>query len=475
MSEPRSWIKVGPNGTFAASGKLTTTPGDIDDLFGAGMKGKPRLLIHVHGGLVTEADGKLVADSMAAHYGDATRAVSLVWETGVIETLRDNIAKISGTRTFKKALSWVLSKALRELIAVPGAKGNTTPLSQAKIEAMLETKEGVQELDDISRAETEKGDAETSAKGGFGELRTEDELTLELALNTSDLRIMIENEEQGAAQIASVLGSDKGAKGATFTVARLLAKVVIAVVRRYRAGTHHDPLPTAVEELLRAAYISEIGEFTWKNIKEKAERMWRDDGAEPSTEGHVGGYLLRKIEALQATNPQLVVDLVGHSAGSIVICAMLNAIDTQHRKIRIRNIVFLAPAVRLDTFRDAAIHSDLFYCFRMYTMTDDVEKADKLVGEIYPRSLLFLVSGLFEDTPGTPLAGLARHISGRTRAAGEEFDNIRAWLAEQNRLVFSPSDDGALEGFRSKSRRHGDFDNDPLTLASLLNLAGVGQ
>ena len=477
MNEPRSWIKIGPGGTFAASGKLSTARTDIDNMFSAVQQNNPRLLIHMHGGLVPEAQGQAIADAMMHLYGDATRHVSLVWETGIIETFRDNIADISSTRVFKKALAWILSKALRELVCVTGAKGRADgTLDQPAIEALLDTEAGVAALDFTLRAEADGALLESGAKGGMdGEPRTEEEIADELALEIDDLRVIIDNEENGAKPLARAVGEDDGAKGATFTIAKFLAKVILAVVGRYRSGTHHDPLPTAVEELLRAAYLSDVGEFAWSEMKKKAEVMWLDDGLLPGIDGHVGGYLLCKLEALQESNPQLSIDLVGHSAGSIVICAMLAAIKKQGQRIRFRNILFLAPAVRLDTFRDTILPPIPFHRFRMFTMTDEAEKADKLVAQIYPRSLLFLVSGLFEDEAGTPLAGLARYITARTPAAGEDFDELRAWLADEERLVFSPSAETALDGLRTRASHHGDFDNDPITLSSLLYLAKADQ
>jgi hypothetical protein len=83
MSEQRSWIKIGPHGTFARSGAIYSTPQDIDERLGPALANNERLLVHVHGGLVSESSGLAIADAMATHYGDAACSLSLVWETGV--------------------------------------------------------------------------------------------------------------------------------------------------------------------------------------------------------------------------------------------------------------------------------------------------------------------------------------------------------------------------------------------------------
>lgn len=473
MGTRQAWIKVGPHGTFARSGTVATTPSDIDLLLGPGLDDVERLLIHVHGGLVNEATGLATADAMARHYGETARSISLVWETGVWETFRHNLADVTRTEVFKKALAWIIAKAMPGLGASDGARGAGVDVTDASdIEAQLDTEADLEKLDRALTAGVDEA-VGAGARGNEDFSATEEELAERFEFDIDELKVLLDSGAPGSKLILDQTEQDGQARGSGAGVALFLAKVVFKVIARYRAGTHHDPLPTAVEELLRAAYLAEIGVFAWSEMKEKAAAMWRDDGPAPNEGGHVGGYVLRQLEALQAARPAVTIDLVGHSAGSIVICAMLDAIRVQGRAIKFRNILFLAPAVRLDTFYDAIPDSQVFTRFRLFTMTDTAEKADRSVGVLYPRSLLFLVSGLFEDRPGTALAGLARHITARTSAADGAFDRVRGWLGEQDRLVLSPSTDGMADGLRSRALKHGDFDNEPETLASLLYLAGT--
>lgn len=479
MPGQRSWIKVGPHGTFGSSGTQTSSAADIDALFAQNLGTPPRLLLHIHGGLVPEAAGLAVADRMMAHYAGTTRSIGLVWETGLLETFRD-LTDVTNSRTFKKALAWILDKALGELAGDTGAKGvGRGELPRPEIEARLETDDSVARLDQelIEAVDGDQSGARSKGPGGDTETDAETEKRLEEDLelegDVADLQDMVDEKADKAAEsFEQVIAVDPAMKGGTLMIARFLAKTIVAVLRRYRNGTHHDLLPTAVEELLRAAHLSKIGAIAWSEMKKKAAAMWQDDGPAPGAKGHVGGYLLRKLEALQQRDPSVTIDLVGHSAGSIVICAMLQAIAEQKRNIELRNILFLAPAVRLDTFSQDVVPSGRFQHFRMFTMTDEAEKKDELVGILYPRSLLFLVSGLFEDKPGTPLAGLARHVMVRNPPANDGFDADRRWLAQSNRLVLSPTAGGAGKGLQTRSARHGDFDDDVPTLASLLYLAG---
>jgi hypothetical protein len=441
------------------------------------MDGRSRLLLHFHGGLVEESAGLATAKKMAAHYGDVSASIGLVWETGLIEILRDSLSGIARLPAFRKALSWVIAKTAARLSVEDGVKGATGgSLDPLAIQAALETEAGVDRLDAALVAEAQYQDAERTARdlAGAEELLPETlqfELEIDLSQDPEFLNLVM-SETGGGAEIARRFELHTGEKSLSIgSLAWFIAKVILAVVRRYRNRTHHDLLPTAVEELLRAAYLGSVGQFAWEEMKRKALLMWQDDGPEPGVEAHVGGYILRRLEALQTARPDLVVDLVGHSAGSIAIGHMLAAIENQPRNIRIRNIVFLAPAIRLDAFAARFVRRPpQFASFRSFTMCDDWEKADKLVGAIYPRSLLFFISGLLEDRAGTPLAGLARHVAGRTAAAAD-YEDVRQWLASENRLVLAPTLEDALEGLRTRSHQHGYFDDDPVTLSSLLHLA----
>jgi hypothetical protein len=385
---------------------------------------------------------------------------------------------ITETKLFKKALSWVLAKAGGG--DLEGAKGEANQImSPTEIEKMLDSEAGAKTLDALlSRQAQEAKGAATAKSLTSGELN-EEAIAQDIESDfSSDMSLpeMIVSNQPGSGPIRRRLEEETGARSfsAAAGVAIFLARVIVAVARRYRSGTHHDPLPTAVEELFRAAYLAEVGKFTWDTMKTKAQRMWIDDGENPGFEGHGGGYLLRRLEQIQASKPDFKIDVVGHSAGSIAICNMFAALDAKQRKLRFRNVVFLAPAVRLDLFaRWITRGPKVFERFRMFTMADEWEKLDQLLGAIYPRSLLYLVSGCFEDRPDDAIAGMGRFLREPTTSAGRDFDDVRQWLKADDRLIYAPSDDGAAEGLRTRSEHHGGFHEDKSTLESLLSIARV--
>jgi hypothetical protein len=475
----RCWINLGADGTFALRGKLSNTAADVDYLLGDALSGASRLVIFFHGGLVSEASGLASAQRMAGNYGTTAASIGIIWQTGLGETFRDNLLAITATKIFKKTLSWVLAKAgVGDDTGARGSGGG--PLDAAEIEAMLETPEGAAALDRALSAQADAAKSIASARSsGLDDLDAEAiarDLEYDFAADSS-LPDLIYEGAPGAQPIRRKLDLEEGARGLTATeVALFIGKIVVAVVRRYRSGTAHDALPTAVEELLRAAYLADIGKFTWDAMKTKAQRMWTDDGTVPGDTGHGGGYVLRRLEALQAARPDMIIDVVGHSAGSIAICEMLAAIEADRRRIRLRNIIFLAPAVRLDLFTLWIRRGpQIFKRFRMFTMTDAAEKEDRVGGSIYPRSLLYLVSGCFEDRPDAGIVGMDRFLRQAMTSAGRDYDDVRGWLQAATRLVYSPSAASAAQGLQTSALHHGDFDDDPATLASLFFMAGANS
>jgi hypothetical protein len=94
---------------------------------------------------------------------------------------------------------------------------------------------------------------------------------------------------------------------------------------------------------------------------------------------------------------------------------------------------------------------------------------------LYPRSLLYLVSGLLErDGSGrsahVPVVGMQRYYDTRfARLDGVQV--VQEYLAaERDRLVLSPTPADAVAGLRAAALHHGAFDEDAEVLASIRKL-----
>lgn len=467
-------IHVGPGGSFAPSGAHTTTPAHIDALF-AKLKQEDRrqMIIYFHGGLVGEKSGMQTAQGLEPILSEIqAQPVFFIWETGAWETIKDNLPKILRTRLVSDLMKYVLGQVAKRWVGVDVAgKGPGETLTFEEIEAELAKDQPFEDWDQASEAQGgAKGGPEPLTEVSLAE--TEAEIALELAMQmgmrsdeleaasieAADNELLSEEIRQDATDIA--------AKGFDLLLLiRLATMIAVRVLRRYLNSLDHGLYPTVVEEILREVGLDGAGKFVWGAMKDKAAAMWASDPQPiPSdfTKRHVGTYFLERLVEYGQDNPGFTVDLVGHSAGSIVICELLKAAAEHHPGFKFGHIALLAPGARLDLFvSEIVAHPERYDQLRIYTMQDELELKDAIAGKLYPLSLLFFVSGVLEDPPAAPLCGLARCLSG-----SGAYSDGDALLAHQfvhadgkNRLVLSITGPDAPPGLRSNSFHHGDFDN----------------
>jgi hypothetical protein len=146
-------------------------------------------------------------------------------------------------------------------------------------------------------------------------------------------------------------------------------------------------------------------------------------------------------------------------------------------------LVFLAPAVRVSLFADAlTTGGPLISSFRSFTMSDALERADPVLGAgngfIYPSSLLYLVSGLFEETKSeaevdAAILGMQRFFPAGDAAAWITDTVERTALvkvatflgAQPNRVVYAKINGGP--GFWTEAFSHTGFNEEQHTLESV--------
>jgi hypothetical protein len=479
-TSPLNFVNIGPRGTFAASGKVATTSADIDALFAAlRAQGSKKLALHFHGGLVNEDAGMTRAESMRAVYEAAgCHPVMFVWETGFVETLKSNLDDINRTELYRKVLFWVIKKAGKHLDLTAGGKGSAGELDDAYIEAQLET-----------AAPFDETGVGAGARGGGGplsiaglaakEIEIQAELEEEMASDPA-FRMLLTAPPAGWDQVAAEqLAADEvdGGKGlielGTAVVA--VARVTVRVLERFIRRRDHGFFPTVVEEILRALYLDHFGEWVWGGMKRSAESMWLSNTGVSGDSRHAGRYFLECLAKLQEETA-ITVDLIGHSAGAIAICHLLKTAAADMPSVKVRNIVLLAPAARVELFHDEIVSKpERYQALRLFTMEDAMEVQDRLVGALYSRSLLYFISGVLEGGEDVPLCGLARHLFDNDTYKDAPMPAIRAFLVNhpQNRLVLSCSSvlsAAAALGLRSDAKAHGGFDQEKLTRESLTHI-----
>jgi hypothetical protein len=463
-----------------------------------GMAGADRVVLHFHGGLVSQERGLAVAGGLKPVYERADAyPVFVVWRSGLFEIVGGNLAEIAREETFKRLLKRLLRYAVAKAATAAGAReiGAALPAEHdvaLELEQLQESREPFGELKpDRAAAELSAADEQALEL----EIQTDSRLqgSLQAAVNErmpepEPVRsrgivvatVAAEGSRLDPAALAEIAPpSTAGARAivSMTIVARKAVRILARVVARFRRGTDHGVYVTVVEELLREFYLANAGALVWHAMKqETADTFVRRDPLR-------GGVLLldslrRSID--EGRRPS--VSLVGHSTGAVFINRLIA--DAARRRAEpaaalpgsfsFEHIVFLAPACTCSDFATVIEHQDLWRSFRMFTMDDVTERNDPLVPLVYPRSLLYFVSGVLERDAegaaeaGKPLVGLARWLD-RDRDGPAEVRSVRDYLLnEDGRVVWSPS--SGPPGRSAGALSHGDFDDDGEVRESLVAL-----
>ncbi|WP_269533809.1 C1 family peptidase [Chitinimonas sp. BJYL2] len=135
--------------------------------------------------------------------------------------------------------------------------------------------------------------------------------------------------------------------------------------------------------------------------------LWRemkDNAARAAQRGGATWQLAKAMLPLKQQFPDMAVHAIGHSAGAIVLGHWLKALDTA--AVPLSSCTLLAPACTVafanTHYGSAQIARDKLFLH----MLSDARERDDSVGQVYRKSLLYLVSRALESHK-TPLLGMA--------------------------------------------------------------------
>ena len=211
-----------------------------------------------------------------------------------------------------------------------------------------------------------------------------------------------------------------------------------------------------VEDLARVVQ----GPAIWADMKQSARlAIDPDDGGAYYVAGKLAEFCRRHGDAVE-------LHAVGHSAGSIFHASFLPA-AIEAGVPWIRTLALLAPAITVDRFieRLAPLIGKEIEALAVFTMNRLRERDDTCLG-IYRKSLLYLIHYALEEERETPILGL--EISMRSDAALRELFGLGAADGGGAEVLWSKTTAGAPPRARSASLSHGGFDDDPLTMDSVL-------
>jgi hypothetical protein len=466
-----------------------------------------KLLLHLHGGLIDEETGLSIADRLIGPPPDGlglkpewTQAY-VIWRTGAFQSIAEDWeALATKDRLYQAILRRLLSFAARKLaLPIDGRGGAPGPVVDDT--ELLRRIRGEIRPDEPVITATDALDAPAGARAATlgpqddGELALEfqDELTSDLLFQSAvaDVDAVVNLQAEGRGPVsdgvaangaASLARLDEGVRteilanapdGTTgrrgpVSVAAFILKhagrIAYRCFQRIRKHRDHGLHATVVEELCRELYGDLVGAAVWGQMVKHAGDHFGPNGW--------GNDL---VALIKARAPEKIV-VTAHSAGSIWAARLLLALQAAGVQATVE-LFLLAPAVRQDLFAQAlSTAGGLIGRCRMLTMRDDLERRDGVLGHdkrfIYPSSLLYLVSGLFEETgssayPDAPILGMQR-FAAPTWLTPDETKS-----AQRVATFFQQPDKGILyaqqEGV-TMSDTHGDFDDDHATLATVLSL-----
>lgn len=476
------------------------------------------LVVHLHGGLVSRdyAFADIVPRLSQRYLAANAYPLFFVWESGLKESLVNNKDELLKDPTFRELVKKVTEWALRKGTAaaavtvrgedgapvedvdlfraqfddyfdgqraeppVPDASGAGNELPPVTKDAFVDEQDLVEQMTQEFEAGFDRGFNEAIGRAYNATIPPSDVTTKGAATGTKARADHVLLDSAALDEMFPPTPEDVTVKG-FFTwaaVAKFVAKIVIAVIKRYRAGHDHGLYCTVVEEVLRSAFLDLVGTNIWNQMK-------NDTADSFSANDHCGAAVVAKLRALQDQRKGFQkLTLVGHSTGAIYICNFLDAAKAAGLEFADVQIVFLAPAVTHHRFAAAiTAHANGYLKnFRMFAMHDALECNDVLVPILYTRSLLYFVSGLLEGQPSgigwqgvldMPLVGMERFVDAAHQQTFKDDQDIRTVLnfleALPHRIVWAESID-AGNGLNSESKKHGDFDDDNATLTSVVNI-----
>lgn len=466
-----------------------------------------RAVLHVHGGLVNAQHGLATAARLDLVYRKAALTpVFPVWETGALETIRNHAGEIFREHLFGVLLKFVLKHAGGKLEQSPAGRAADTyvPLTDRKVDG------AVQEAQAASRDPTlpepllqpphipvPPPTEVTPAESDYFRSDLEQSQELQDAVDGVMLGLGSAPPPGGRAPSPGVLPTrtllsfgiqeelrrevKPGARG-LFDVATIVhhgLQILVRVIKRFVEHRDHGLWPTAVEELCRELYLDAAGGVVWDLMKRDATSTFEPGTAQAPRGGSAFldalGNELRAAAAAGKSLPKL--SLVAHSAGSIWASHFLLALEARRARaalpadFRLHRLIVLAPACT-DALFKAVLQQQgrrpLFDDFRLFALGDPLESGYWEAPPLYPRSLLYMVSGMFEEDVDMPLLGMQRYYTGDSVYHTPETDEVRSYLSTPATHAVWSVAKGA-PGLSSDSTRHGAFTDSGPPLPSTMN------
>ena len=447
-----------------------TKPENLDKLFKAlNQSGLNHLVVHFHGGLVSQKDALTEAKNLKdAYVLGGAYPVFFIWNSSLLSDLRIAIHKRTKQRLFVHLVQRILGYSVNN--SSSRLKKGGMPGTLPELEKWAQKKECEGEFASTPLTTRERA-------------LIEDELAKDPVLIRDLHRILAEKSGLNCPfpELRNLLiqGHMNGISDAR-VLARLVIPVIDMVRRRFQDHRDHGLYTTVLEEVLVQVVRLDLDVIipTWNQMKQDTDSAFIQN---PSKYG--GWAFLKHLQKWwqPKLKPGQRITLIGHSAGAIYIGNFLAAAQQVIPLLKV-DVVFLAPACsyaflneNLQAFKKQVTH------LRMFALKGEVERGYWEVQGIYLGSLLYIISSLCESAnkvneEDVPLLGMQRYYDAQGPYKGiRAIPNVTDWLAKNSGpdLVWTPTG-SASPGRESAAKKHGDFSTDKPTLKSLTHILSHG-
>jgi hypothetical protein len=479
-----------------------------------------RLALFFHGGLVDKASGQKGAANEYEQYNEIVFPLFFIWESGIWEVLAHHLPLIFAETIFGRVVdhandlvSSKISEAqsarrlpeiasLEMSLNMADTDREKLALTSADIDAFMMAIKNDEKIqhEAVAIARTSRGVESlmaTTPTNRSLQLSARTYLSPEVVSAIRGAYVQANRANLETSQTLDALPFDiGGALQAAWAIAKSAVPAIINSLKRFVAKRDHGITCTIVEEVLRALYLANTGSSIWEEMKRETEDAF---GADSTIYG--GTAVIEELCAQLQQKPSTPITLVGHSTGAVYIGNFLRHIDIALRAQGDVNtmfdIILMAPASTMDFY--TSHYASRVRGIRIFQMKDATEQQDHLMsrdvgpadpsilGSVYPRSLLYLVSGICEyfegqggDGPHTfdgndmPILGMDRFYTqsavftpGDYPSVGRVVEQFAAAPSSNYVRVLSPTATTAKDGYRSTAEKHGNFPGDEPTIKSI--------
>lgn len=481
-----------------------------------------RLALFFHGGLVDKASGQQGAANEYEKYKDVVFPLFFIWESGIWEVLAHHLPLIFAETIFGRIVDHANDLLTSKLSQAQGAQhregtaldvkldlADLTPeqliLTSADLDSFMSAIKNDEQIQHEAVAIARTSNAvdalmPTTRICGSLQLSPRTYMSPEIVRAVRGAYAQANRRNLGTAEKLDALPFNVGgAIEAAGVIAKAAEPVVINCVKRLVANRHHGVACTIVEEVLRALYLANAGSSIWEEMKRETEYAFGPESAR-----YGGTAVIEELCAQLKQKPGTPVTLVGHSTGAIYIGNFLRHVDialrAQGDTTTMFDVILMAPASTMDFY--ARNYASRVRGIRIFQMNDATEQQDHLMskdvgpddpsilGKMYPRSLLYLVSGVCEyfegeggsgphtfDGDDMPILGMDRFYAQPAVFTPGDYPSVgqaRAQFAvapptapAKYVRVLSPTPPTPDDGYRSTAEKHANFPGDGPTMNSI--------